>query len=130
MHMPQHRLLVVGLFAIGFVLSLASSRAAAQTYTDLYDFDVTHGSQPWGSALAQGRDGNLYSTAGLGGANNSGVFFMITPGGAINVLYNFEYGYAPSGGVTLGTDGNFYGVSASGGTFAGGIFFKVTPKGG
>src|SRR5271167_4745941 len=64
------------------VVAVATTVATAQTYTDLYNFDFTHGSQP-GGFLAQGRNGNLYGTTNEGGtldcAGGCGVVFKITP---------------------------------------------------
>ncbi len=81
--------------------------------------------------VAQGRDGNLYSTA-AGGENGAGAVFQITPAGTEKVLYSFDgatHGSLPYGGVTLGTDGNFYGTTYAGGTTGYGTVFKITPAG-
>src|SRR5580700_1493862 len=118
-----------------FALAVAAARA--QTYTDLYNFDSTHGADPQDPGLlAQGRDGNLYGTAPLGGANNAGVVFKITPGGLAEVLYNLDgaHGSYPYSGLTLGTDGNLYGTTyEGGGSGCGGggcgTVFKITPNG-
>lgn len=112
----------------------ASIVATAQTYTDLYNFDGTHGTGPGqgqSCIVAQGRDGNLYGTAPGGGTNALGVVFSITPGGILKVLYNFagDDGANPTGGLTLGTDGNFYGTTSSGGTNGWGTIFKITKSG-
>jgi len=115
------------------MLSLVVAGAQAQTYSDLYNFgDAT--SDPlnpqYSGIVAQGRDGNLYSTSPKGGTG-FGTVFMITPQGKINVLYNFDgtHGKVPFGGLTLGTDGNFYGTTSAGGSTNLGIVFKVTPAG-
>jgi uncharacterized repeat protein (TIGR03803 family) len=85
--------------------------------------------------VAQGRDGNLYSSAGLGGINgfHDGAVFKITPGGALTVLYSFNLAnsgpYGPFSGLTLGTDGNYYGTTAGGGASEAGTVFKITPSG-
>ena len=51
-------------------IALANTLSNAQIYTDLYNFDGTHGSYPgYPDILAQGRDGNLYGTAPDGGSN-------------------------------------------------------------
>ena len=89
--------------------------------------------------IAQGRDGNLYSTAIQGAANNAGAAFMMTPSGTLNVLYSFcsqaacADGLRPIGGLTLGTDGNFYGTTSGGGNtdngYGDGVVFKMTSAG-
>jgi uncharacterized repeat protein (TIGR03803 family) len=103
--------------ALRFVLSLCTvlclglAAAAAQTYTDLHDFDCTaEGCQPsMPAVLAQGRNGNLYGTALAGGTSSMGTVFKMTPAGVITTLYNFSGldGQNPDGGLTLGPDGNF-----------------------
>jgi uncharacterized repeat protein (TIGR03803 family) len=105
--------------------------AAAQTYTDLYDFDGTHGASPaYPQVLAQGQDGNLYGTVPAGGSGNSGVVFRVTPAGALTVIHNFNNdGFSPYAGLALGTDGNFYGTTVLGGEKNSGEIFQVTPGG-
>lgn len=81
--------------------------------------------------IAQGRDGNLYSTSPSGGTGTGGTVFKITPSGALNVLYNFDstHGATPYGGLTLASDGNFYGTTATAGSGCCGVVFKITPAG-
>jgi len=71
----------------------------------------------------------VYTTSQVGGANNAGTIFQITPSGALTVLYNFDgtHGSIPFGGLTLGTDGNFYGTTEGGGAASDGVIFKFTP---
>ncbi len=124
-----------GFFAVAtLVLSLVAAAAHAQTYTDLYNFGDASGDPltPQNSGIiAQGRDGNLYSTTPIGGTNNLGTVFKVTPTGTVTVLYNFDgtHGKAPSGGLTLGTDGNFYGTTSLGGSGNLGVIFQITPAG-
>jgi uncharacterized repeat protein (TIGR03803 family) len=40
--------------------------------------------------IAQGRDGNLYSTGTDGGTNGMGAVFQITPASKLSVLYSFD----------------------------------------
>jgi len=46
------------------MLLVAAATATAQTYTDLYNFSNNGGPNDpqWSGIIAQGRDGNLYST--------------------------------------------------------------------
>jgi len=127
---------ICGLFSVAvfiLVVVVASTGAHAQTYTDLYNFDFTHGAYPqYPNLLAQGRNGNLYGTTAGGGTYGDGVVFRITPSGTLNVLYNFKInsiGDSPFSGLTLGTDGNFYGTTTSGGPNNWGTIFKITPNG-
>jgi uncharacterized repeat protein (TIGR03803 family) len=117
----------------GFVLALATAAVQAQTYTDLYDFGA-NSKQPadpvYSGIIAQGRDGNLYSTTPAGGTNGYGSVFKITPEGKLNVIYNFDGSLGiPYSGLTLGTDGNLYGATLGGRNSSYGDVFKITPSG-
>ncbi|MGD0179947.1 MAG: choice-of-anchor tandem repeat GloVer-containing protein [Terriglobales bacterium] len=106
----------------------------AQTFSVLYDFGTGTGdptSPQYPGLIAQGRDGNLYSTGTDGGTNGMGAVFRITPAGKLSVLYSFDgtHGANPNSGLTLGTDGNFYGTTKEGGAFDAGTVFKITPTG-
>jgi uncharacterized repeat protein (TIGR03803 family) len=127
--------ILVPLVSLTLVVLSANASAPAQTYADLYNFILTYGADPRG-VLAQGRDGNLYSTTVTGGNSRSGqcqpsecgVLFQVTPTGTYSDLFNFDYqhGSAPFGGVTLGTDGRFYGTTNEGGSGYGTIFRYAT----
>jgi len=114
------------------MLVLALTAAQAQTFNVLYNFGTNNGDPykpQWAGIVAQGQDGNLYSTA-LGGVNSIGAMFKITPSGTLTVPYNFDLTDEDAySGLTLGTDGNFYGATAGGGTSGFGTIYKVTPSG-
>src|SRR5277367_189361 len=129
---PVKNIKVRGLVVI-FALSLAVA-AHAQTYTDLYNFGSASGdplSPQYSGIVAQGVDGNLYSTTPAGGSGGLGAVFKITAQGAISVLYSFDgtHGKAPYSGLTLGTNGNFYGTASLGGSNNLGVIFQITPAG-
>ena len=119
------------LIVVGF--AFGPYAAQAQTYTVISEIPGGLGiSNPQGQAIAQGRDGNLYTTSILGGDANGpgygpGTFFKFTPSGTTTLLTSI--GYYVGSGVTLGTDGNFYGTNQNGGSSGGGQVFKVTPAG-
>src|SRR5438477_7286143 len=50
------------------------------TFTNLHNFDLTHGGYPQGG-LSMGADGNFYGTTYQGGINHFGTVFKITPSG-------------------------------------------------
>jgi uncharacterized repeat protein (TIGR03803 family) len=83
--------------------------------------------------IAQGRDGNLYSTTRRGGSANQGAIFKITPAGVLTVLHNVSTetvrSFQPFSGLVLGTDGNFYGSATGGGSAGAGTTFKMSPAG-
>lgn len=130
---PMKKGLVFTWAGVALVIA-ATTMAAAQTYTDLYNFGTNPGdpaSPRYLGIIAQGRDGNLYSTAPYGGANNDGAVFKITPAGTLTVLHSFDGpdGATPWGGLTPGGDGNFYGTTYLGGSSGYGTIFSITPGG-
>jgi uncharacterized repeat protein (TIGR03803 family) len=103
---------------------------AAGNLDVLFNFDGTHGANPYGS-LIQGADGNFYGTTRGGGAGY-GVVFKITPTGALTVLHNMSGntdGDTPLVSLVQGTDGNLYGVNSGVQFNTFGNIFKVSPKG-
>jgi uncharacterized repeat protein (TIGR03803 family) len=112
-------------------LTLATSVAKAQTYTDLHDFNETEGccaAAP--SLLAQGEDGDIYGATTSGGVHFYGNIFKMTTSGTVTDLHDFDltHGGSPQGGISMGTDGNFYGTTYQGGHGYGTVF-KITPSG-
>jgi uncharacterized repeat protein (TIGR03803 family) len=127
------RVAVRSLIAVSvLVLAGACFTAEAQTFTVLYNLG-SHSGDPtnpqFSGIIAQGRDGNLYSTAVNAGGGEGGVF-KITPGGVFTVVHGFsaaDSAQNPTSGLTLGTDGNFYGTTS--GCCELGTIFKMTPSG-
>jgi uncharacterized repeat protein (TIGR03803 family) len=84
------------------------------------------------NALLLARDGNLYGTSSLGGANRfDGTVFRLTPSGELTILHSFQRpdGFSPSAGLVEGQDGNFYGSTGAGGASGNGSIFRITPTG-
>jgi uncharacterized repeat protein (TIGR03803 family) len=79
----------------------------------------------------QGTNGNFYGTTYLGGSNDLGTVFKITPSGTLTTLHTFggTDGSQPLAGLVQGTDGNFYGTTYYGGSQGDGEIFKITPSG-
>jgi len=102
----------------------------AGVLTTLYQFDITHGYEPYGP-LVLGTDGNFYGTTPAGTTANAGVVFKISPAGKFTLLFSFDstHGETPFGGLVQGADGNFYGTTIYGGSAGGGVVFKITPSG-
>jgi len=110
-----------------------TTNAQAQTFSVLYNFGSQNGdplNPQYAGVIAQGRDGNLYSTTRSGG-EGPGVVFKIAPTGALTVTYSFRPagGGQPTSGLSLGTDGEFYGTTLLGGGVGKGKVFKVTQGG-
>lgn len=122
-----------GIAALVFTLAAAIQ---AQTYSVVYNFgDVVKDavSPQYSGIIAQGRDGNLYTTTPYGGANDVGAVIRITPAGQVTVLYSFSIADPneayPFSGLTLGADGNLYGTTTGDLEQSTGKVFKVTTNG-
>lgn len=118
-------------FTIVLLMLVVARQGAAQTYTDLLNFDGVHGYSPvYPQILAQGRDGNLYGTAPLS-YGGGGVVFRLALDGTTKILHTFNGsdGKLPYSGLVLGRDGNFYGTTSRGGSNGQGTIFKITPAG-
>jgi hypothetical protein len=114
----------------------ASTNVHAQTYsvlTNFHPYSAVMGTPApaFPGVVAQGRDGNLYSTTARGGfnvADTGGTKFQVTPAGTLKIVHAFSGGvapgspYSPQSGLTLGTDGFFYGTTAANNSFSGSIF--------
>lgn len=92
------------------------------------------GEQPLG-ALFEAIDGNFYGVTALGGTDNFGTVFRMTPGGELTTLIEFtgtagsQPGSYPSGGLADGGDGYLYGVTSHGGANDYGTVFRITLAG-
>jgi len=125
----------------------AAVPAQAQTPTTVFGFTGSPGPlNPNIEAIAQGRDGELYFTAGGGDGKAlnctvtyCGTAIKMTTAGAVTDVFDFSNnncgpvncGNGAYGGLTLGIDGNFYGAFYYGGTTTDndGEVFKLTPAG-
>jgi uncharacterized repeat protein (TIGR03803 family) len=93
------------------------------TLTWLYSFcnrsPCPDGSQP-DAGLVQATDGNLYGTTELGGSDNSGTIFRITPSGTLTTLLSFDKrdGQTPLAPLVQATNGDLYGTVPYGGSYA------------
>jgi uncharacterized repeat protein (TIGR03803 family) len=115
---------------LGYGTAFKITRAG--NLTTLYDFDSTHGSQPYAGPIL-GTDGNFYGTTYSGGTYGAGTVFKITSKGILTVLHDFggsgSDGDFPVASLIQARDGNFYGTTADGGPDNDGTVFKITPSG-
>lgn len=135
----MRQICVFAMVLIFLVVVAATTAAFGQSFSVLYNFGAHPGDplRPQASGvIAQGRDGNFYSTTPKGGSSqichHCGTVFMITPTGHLTVLYSFDgfHGGSATAGLTLAKDGNFYGATEGGGTLLTGTAFRITPQGG
>jgi uncharacterized repeat protein (TIGR03803 family) len=115
----------------------------ASTERVIYSFTGgTDGGDP-ASQLIFDDAGNAYGTTVVGGVDNCGTVFKLTPAGGgqwqQSVIFSFDClgeGKNPYGGVTLDSHGNLYGTTVaggSGGVCVGdgcGVVFELTQSGG
>src|SRR5215471_16976097 len=123
-------------FCFVFAVCVAAFPAHAQTFTRLVKFNGANGDSPAYGSLIQGLDGNFYGTTYLGGANNGGEVFKITPNGRVTTIYSFcpgvgcPDGSLPNDGLLQAFDGSFYGTTSEGGGPSDyGTVFKLSPSG-
>jgi len=115
----------------GLVFELSPS-SGGWTYNTLYNFQgQTDGSEPQGN-LIWDNEGNLYGTTPMGGTNNLGTVYELTPStGYFSVLHSFygPEGEIPFDAVVFDAQGNLYGTTWGGGSHGQGTVFKLTPAG-
>ncbi len=118
----------------GTVYELSPNGSGGWTENILLTFSGTNGANP-ACALIVDAAGNLYGTSPVGGANEEGLVFELSPGSggtwAETILYNFGAApdvQVPFGGVTADAAGNLYGSAEQGGASPfsdGGVFQLV-----
>jgi len=118
---------------VALCLTCLAAPAQAQ-YTGIYTFNLPYdGCCPnLANLLAQGRDGNLYSTMPTGVASAYYGTWFEYPLGGLPAIHPLAAGpYVPASGLTLGIDGNLYGATQHGGLGNGayGVLFKISGGG-
>jgi uncharacterized repeat protein (TIGR03803 family) len=121
----------------GVVFKLTPNAGGSWTESVLYSFCSLSGCDdgifPLDS-LVFDQAGNLYGTAELGGTDNDGLVFELSPSsvGAWTgkVLHTFKGtdGGAPYANLIFDTAGNLYGTTFEGGSGGGGVVFALKPK--
>jgi uncharacterized repeat protein (TIGR03803 family) len=121
-----------GEFGCGMVYRLALRRGLWRE-TTLHGFSGSDGCVPAGD-LARDPSGNLYGVTGIGGANNDGTVFELTPAGntwSYQVVYSFSSGGGGNRpqGIIVGAGGTLFGTAAGGSANAG-VVFQLSNSGG
>src|SRR5205807_1155109 len=112
-----------GLYNYGVIYSFDLSTGA---YTDLYDFDGTHGSTPQ-CGLIQASNDKLYGRANLGGLNNIGVIFSFDINtSAYTDVFDFDSinGYHSIRELSQLSNGKLIGTTVYGGANNVGVAFS------
>jgi len=103
------------------------------TESVLYSFTgESDGNQPQGGLIMDTKN-NLYGTTSIGGTDDRGAVFKLTPKGKETVLYSFtggSDGANPFAHLIMDTKGNLYGTAVGGGAGNNsGAVFKLAPDG-
>ena len=108
-----------GVYGAGAAFAVSTD---GSTFTPLVSFTGgTDGARP-SAPVTLGTDGNLYGVTEVGGTEDGGTVFRMTPAGAVTILHHFPCCAYPTVGLVQASDGNFYGA-------AGQELFKITPGG-
>jgi uncharacterized repeat protein (TIGR03803 family) len=124
-----------GAYGNGAVYELSPQADGSWTEAVIYSFTGgDDGAQPTGNLIFDAT-GNLYGTAGGGGAYGAGVAFELTPNSdgawteiTLHAFGSGRDGRNPSGGLIFDGSGNLYGAAQFGGRSYG-IIFELTPNG-
>ena len=112
----------------GMVFELVRS-GSGWTVQTLASFGSGNGQTPAGG-LVMDAEGNIFGTTSMGGANNGGTVFELTPSGTgwtLTTIYAFSYQNGqPRATLALDPHGNLYGTTNQGP----GTVFKLTPGAG
>jgi len=119
-----------------FQLTPSADPFAPWSETILYSFAASPDGAFPSSDLVMDRSGNLYGVTLLGGANNLGAVYRLSPptlqGGpwTETVLFSFSGpdGSSPFGRLLLGKNGALFGTTSGGGALQAGTVFLLTPQ--
>ena len=131
----------IGAYGGGTVYKLSPSSSGEWSETVLHAFGASGDGYTPLSGLTADQAGNLYGTTSLGGANNTGTVYELSPNAdgswSETLLYSFganaNYaltGSIPAGEVTLDAAGNIYGTGSAGGSFDYGVVFELSANSG
>ena len=113
-----------GNVGVVYMVSAAGQETVLYTFTGGAD-----GKYPSGGVIRDSA-GNLYGTAGSGGAGNAGVVYRIDTAGHETVLHSFTGvdGMSPQG-VIRDSAGNLFGTTSIGGKRKAGVAYKLDTSG-
>jgi len=116
--------------ANGYGVIFSLNPNSNNTYADLYDFNGTAGSYPYGN-LVLASNGLLYGMTQFGGAHTYGTIFSFdTATNTLTDLHDFDSldGQWPYGSLILEGD-KLYGLTWGGGGFGAGVLFSYNIAG-
>lgn len=120
----------------GTVFELLPNPSGKVTETILHRFSGTADGCCLEAGLVRDQAGNLYGTAALGGTNDAGTVFKLTPNQSGSwtgsLLHTFQvagHGEYSSANLVSDSSGNLYGTTEAGGIFGFGAVFELTAEG-
>jgi len=123
---------VCGNYGCGTVFQMTPNMDGSWTENILYDFSGSDGAAPWAPVTFDAK-GRLYGTTSLGGSDNSGTVFQMTPNAngtwTLSTLHTFtggnDGGNPEYAGVTLDQAGHILGVASADGFNKNGVVFEL-----
>jgi len=123
--------IIGGAYGSGTIFEITPSGALSTLYNVCSQGGCPDGNYLY-AGLIQATDGNLYGVMEIGGANNGGTIFKITPSGTLTTIHSFcsqpacADGQYPAAGLAQDTNGNLYGTTADGGANGDGTVFSLS----
>lgn len=117
----------------GTVFELQRDTNGKWTHIVLYNFQGGNDGAGPNGGLVLDTAGNLFGTTDMGGTQNIGTVFELSPGSggwSESILHAFGGrgdGAKPMAGLIMDGAGNLYGTAAGGGAYDGGAVFEVSP---
>jgi uncharacterized repeat protein (TIGR03803 family) len=103
--------------ACGTAFSITSLDAYTTLHSFCTDSECHDGYDPF-AGLTLGIDGNFYGANNMGGFNDYGTVYKMTPSGTVTTLYAFPpFDGNPYGTLVQATDGNLYGDAYDNATY-------------
>jgi uncharacterized repeat protein (TIGR03803 family) len=115
----------------GIVFELSPQPDEQWSYSIPYYFQGDNGSVPYGGLILY--KGTLYGTTSLGGSNQRGTVYSLSPSASgdwtESAIYNLTSsdGFDPYASLSFDGTGNFYGTTDQNGENGGGVVFEVSP---
>ena len=112
-----------GTDSCGVIFSFDTS---GNEFSVIHNFDIKHGSYPYGSLL-KATDGKLYGMTTSGGSDSAGVIYSYNPSNSVYTdLFDFDkiHGANPQRSLMQASTGLLFGTTTGGGTYNEGVSFS------
>ncbi len=103
------------------------------TFKVIHSFGETAARFSGGNTFTLGADGYFYGTTTVGGDDDCGTIYRLSPDGMMTILYSFcqtpTDGIQPNGDPFVANDGTLYGTTHIGGEHGRGTIFRLSTDG-